>query len=62
MNGAKIQNGPEITIGSGRFFDLCLFSLFGTFLGLEYSALDSAVALTDVYVFTWETADVLRQV
>ena len=33
------QNGVTFSIGSGKFFDLRLFSLFGTFLGFEYSAI-----------------------
>ena len=46
---------------SGKFFDLRLFSLFGIFLGFEYSALKTATARTTVLMLTWEVADILDQ-
>ena len=38
-----------------------LFSLFGIFLGFEYSAIQMATAQTRVLMLTWEVADIMDQ-
>lgn len=56
----ELQNGVNFNLGSGKFFDLRLFSLMGIFLGFESNTIKSVVAVTDGVRMTWEIPAILK--